>query len=1084
MSPPEFPSLDALLANAHFVRAAARGVLGGDAEVEDVVQETWLRAMDRQPREPGALRAWLRRIARNLALDAYRRRRARRAHETAAAAGEALPSVEAIAEREEARRRLVSVLLALEEPYRSAILLRYYEECPVAEVARRLGVPLETARTRLRRGLERLRERMGVGVDGSRGRWAVALLPWADPPRGGVPLVPLGGVAVKKLAAVLVACLLLVGGGVSWHLWGGRGSGDGEHALEAGALPGQAPETPDSGPLLAGNAGAGSLPPPVDLDACDRDLDLHGVVVRADGTPVAGANLQLGSYPWRRTSLPLYAPYFVWSDGPSTRSARDGTFSLRLRRGERVVVRATAADLAPAERRGCTAGQRLRLVMASGVTCIVALTGEAGQSVAGTPVRVFSVEQFSGPTFDRRTMAASDGRARFEGLPAGAALRVETEPVLLGSVAWKRIDLPPHGEITVEMALPIGRVVRGRVTDAVSGAPIARARVGIGWVLHRAVLTDAEGHYEVPGWNDAQGSNDLHVEAEGYGRQDAVVGARESIDFALDLGDVVAGRVVDGGGRPIAGVRVGTVGIGKSSGRSGGDTGRATESGPDGRFRITSLRRDQEHAVVFLADGFGRYVLDVAPRADGPGTIEMGDVALPAARRLEGRIVDGAEQGVADVRVGIRGANVDRRTRIGTLDPGPPAHYGQSEDTLTDDLGRFRFSDLPAGSYTVRVRPQGRAEVVGTFEVPADRDVLDAVLVVPSARELVVRVLTDAKAPIPGASVQANGPSAVTDSRGEARLFLPPGPASLSVFGPASERRFLSVQGRSVAQDAREIELVLLEAERISGTVQGPDGAAVAHALLFVSAEGLADVRLQADAQGAFSVEVPKGARVDVRVAGRTEPGPYGPQTLVPLSAILRQVSAGTTGVKLVAQPVARERSLRVSVRSPAGDPVAHVMVQMRTRDGVERHAMADEGGRATVDQLTAEPWSVLVFPSSLHAAEWLPLRQEGVVPDGQELTYVFRVGVRVGGLVLAPDGKAAPGARVRLAHGKQEQSTQLAFCDSEGRFTLLVDPQGALPLVLSVTQEAVLTSAARLELPTLPGEEVVVRLAAPGPAR
>jgi RNA polymerase sigma-70 factor (ECF subfamily) len=58
------------------------------------------------------------------------------------------------------RRRLVAALLALEEPYRAALLLRYFEDLSVPEVALRLGVPLETARTRLRRGLARLRERL------------------------------------------------------------------------------------------------------------------------------------------------------------------------------------------------------------------------------------------------------------------------------------------------------------------------------------------------------------------------------------------------------------------------------------------------------------------------------------------------------------------------------------------------------------------------------------------------------------------------------------------------------------------------------------------------------------------------------------------------------------------------------------------------------------------------------------------------------------------------------------------------------------------------------------------------------------
>src|SRR5207249_297812 len=108
------------------------------------------------------------------------RRRSRRARrETESARGEPLPSVAEIAEREESRRRLVEAVLCLEEPSRSAVLLRYYEDLPLAAVAARLGVPVDTAKTRVRRGLARLRERMDAEHRGDRRAWAVALAPLA-----------------------------------------------------------------------------------------------------------------------------------------------------------------------------------------------------------------------------------------------------------------------------------------------------------------------------------------------------------------------------------------------------------------------------------------------------------------------------------------------------------------------------------------------------------------------------------------------------------------------------------------------------------------------------------------------------------------------------------------------------------------------------------------------------------------------------------------------------------------------------------------------------------------------------------------
>jgi RNA polymerase sigma-70 factor (ECF subfamily) len=200
---------DVLLAHGAFVRATARAVLRGDADVEDVVQETWSRALVRSPRAPGALRAWLGRIARNAAIDLRRRRLRRARREAAVAKPEAARSVEEIVLREEARSRLVAALVALEEPYRSTLVLRYYDGLSVADVARRSGVERETAKTRLRRGLERLRARLRAGDE--RSREARGLLSWASD-LGTASSI--GGVAMKKSLAVGVAVLLLVGGGL------------------------------------------------------------------------------------------------------------------------------------------------------------------------------------------------------------------------------------------------------------------------------------------------------------------------------------------------------------------------------------------------------------------------------------------------------------------------------------------------------------------------------------------------------------------------------------------------------------------------------------------------------------------------------------------------------------------------------------------------------------------------------------------------------------------------------------------------------------------------------------------------------
>lgn len=121
-------SAETLLEHDSFVRAVARGLLGGEHEGADVAQETWMRALGGGPREPGALRGWLGRVASNLARDRRRSATRRALREERVARGEAQESVAAAFERLSLQRDVVAAILALDEPYRGVVLLRYFHE--------------------------------------------------------------------------------------------------------------------------------------------------------------------------------------------------------------------------------------------------------------------------------------------------------------------------------------------------------------------------------------------------------------------------------------------------------------------------------------------------------------------------------------------------------------------------------------------------------------------------------------------------------------------------------------------------------------------------------------------------------------------------------------------------------------------------------------------------------------------------------------------------------------------------------------------------------------------------------------------
>jgi len=154
------PDLDALLAHSGWVRSLARSLVLDAASADDIEQQAWVAAIEHPPAHGSNLRSWWTSVVRNVAGMGWRAERRRR-QATEALAGqpsdaEVTNPVE-LAARRESFRHLAQAVLSLPDPYGEAIYLRYFEEMPVREVARRQAVPVDTAQSRLRVGLEHLR---------------------------------------------------------------------------------------------------------------------------------------------------------------------------------------------------------------------------------------------------------------------------------------------------------------------------------------------------------------------------------------------------------------------------------------------------------------------------------------------------------------------------------------------------------------------------------------------------------------------------------------------------------------------------------------------------------------------------------------------------------------------------------------------------------------------------------------------------------------------------------------------------------------------------------------------------------------
>jgi RNA polymerase sigma-70 factor (ECF subfamily) len=912
MSDSKSPRVEELLAATAWVRRLAQRLVRDEAAVDDIVQEAHVAALEARP--SGDLRAWLGAVVRKLASRRLRGESARTYHERSAAtrddrdASELAHDEASWTVRVELQRELADAILVLPEPDRRAVIARYLEDLPYAALAGRLGVTEAAARKRVSRGLARLRRCLSQRAHGL--LFAAVFEGWLHPAPTSLAL---GGttMGLKTVSAAALAAFAVTAGVLYWSAGRaseprpGRESVAPATAAVKRPLPGATAERPAAVEAPARRiVDSTATAQPVDLLATvDRERDLHGRVLDADGAPIEAALVELRRSPLREYRA--HAPDELRA-GPmgtfaaETETDATGAFAVPLSPGRPFDLWVSAVGFGSAVLPDRYAGELVEVRLRAPATLTGRVTRASdGSAVAGARLFGWRDDTSHFLVFEGET--GVDGRYRFEGLePVSIRIRV-VAPDLASPYDVVAVGLTSGEERRRDFALHAGQRILGRVVDAETGAPVIGARAGLGWSLRKATRSDEDGQFELRGVS-RDGAFDVHVLAAGYGRAVVPVvfgdGSSGRADVALERGYRARGRVVDGHGRPVPGARIAAA----TRLATRFDADRITcASSTDGDFVLTDLRAGASYHLLVVKEGFGAAVV-ACPPVGGAGAVELGAVVLQVGGAVAGRVVDTAGAGVPGCKLRLLSRDdpvlvgLARDERDRWVDD---AVYLNQRVGRTDDLGRFRFADLPAGDYEilasryrigaltvtdefdganrveVRVRP---GETTSDVRLPMDLGETIAGSVANEAGEPVAGMmvwLSPLDAGLDEDTNQVTGPLGRFEFIGLRRGWY-----RLQVFateiGSGETPPYQEVDLGEVLSGEDDIEVVLAAAAMTSGTVRTVDGSPASKAsVLALDASGTELERAFTAADGSFALNLPPGVQVDLLARPAPRDGPF-----------------------------------------------------------------------------------------------------------------------------------------------------------------------------------------------------------------